>query len=301
MYSDGYLEIKNAFALRSEEPVRRAKLSLHGRSAPALVLFRVLLGGVWLGKIGDDPILQNRNVFCLGDVKTSGFTLLNDLAKAFPDLGNQDRNGNFLAFSIISPLENFFVSSQANRSFFEVLLNELCRSFLSSSRENHLSAFVYIYRAIEHMSFALPFFHARHSTNYIKAFSDFKAFVTTGDGELRFCDKFVKNLFSNDIRFTYVYKLQYELSDREKFIRYFSNHHQELCSCTPTSVNIEFGKAFSFIVDIRNKFFHHLSGSSQSISAKQINDADAFFKPINDVARSIIAAILAKLIASELT
>lgn len=299
MFSDGYVSITNAFSWRDE---RRAKqLPLNSRSPVSQVLFRTLLGGVKIDLNGGRSALQDRNFFVLDYPLTRGFSLGPDILRAFPGLGMQDRNGNFLSYTVLRSLDKFFNATGTNKGFFEVLLNEVARSFVASKNGSDLSGFVYIYRALEHMSYALPLFHARHATNYVKAFNDLRNLITSGDGELKFCNKFIGNIFNQDTVFkNYKYKLHFDPIYWNGFEKYIKNTHSQYCMVNSGCVEIEFLKAFGFLVDVRNKFFHHLSGSNQSASSKQIVDADAFFRPINEVAWSIIALVLGKMIAAEI-
>ncbi|WP_374244624.1 hypothetical protein [Zoogloea sp.] len=250
---------------------------------------------------GGRSALQNCNFFVLDFPATQGFSLGADILRAFPGLGVQDRNGNFLSYTIVRSLGNFFNAVGTNKGFFEVLLNEVARSFVASKNGNDLSGFVYIYRALEHMSYALPFFHARHATNYIKAFNDLRNLIASGDGELKFCDKFIKNIFGQDPVFKgYKYKLKFDPVYSSGFEKYIKEIHSRCCVVSAGGVEVEFLKAFGFLVDVRNKFFHHLSGSNQSASSKEIVDADAFFRPINEVAWSIVALVLGRMIAAEI-
>lgn len=299
MFSDGYITISNAIPLRDE---RRARLlQLNSRTPVSQVLFRTLLGGVRIALHDGKSTLQNRNFFVLDFPPTRGFSIGDEILRAFPGLGMQDRSGNFLSYTVAQSLDKFFSDTGTNKGFFEVLLNEIARSFVASKNGSDLSGFVYIYRALEHMSYALPFFHARHSTNYIKAFNDLRNLITSGDGELNFCNKFIGNIFNQDPVFkSYKYNLKFDSIYWEKFSKYIKGAHSKHCTVNSTYVEVDFLKAFGFLVDIRNKFFHHLSGSNQSASSKEVINADAFFQPINEVAWSVIALVLGKMIAAEI-
>lgn len=299
MFSDGYISISNAIPWRDE--ARAKQLQLHPRSPVSQVLFRTLLGGVKIDLSGGKSALQHRNFFVLDFPSTRGFSLGPEVLRAFPGLGMQDRNGNFLSYTVLRSLDKFFNATGTNKGFFEVLLNEVARSFVASKNGSDLSGFVYIYRALEHMSYALPFFHARHATNYVKAFNDLRSLIASGDGELKFCDKFIGNIFNQDPIFkNHKYKLQFDPIYWNKFEKYIKNVHSNYCVVNAGGIEVEFLKAFGFLVDIRNKFFHHLSGSNQSASSKEIVDADAFFRPINEVAWSIIALVLGRMISAEI-
>ncbi|WP_064616959.1 hypothetical protein [Pseudomonas sp. GR 6-02] len=299
MFSDGYVSISNAVPFRDEN--RANQIQLHSRSPASLALFRTFLGGVKIDLKGGKSSLQSRNFFVLDAPHRKGFSLNADIARAFPGLGVQDRNGEALAHTIARPLDVFFRASGSHKGFFEVLLNEVSRSLVASANGNDLSAFVYIYRALEHMSYALPFFHARHATDYVKAFNDLRALISSGDGELKFCDKFIGYIFKQDPVFSaYKYTIKFDPIYAVKFEKYLNGHHSKHCTTNSGLIEVEFLKAFGFVVDVRNKFFHHLSGSNQSASSKDIIDADAFFRPINEIAWSLIALVLGKMIAAEI-
>ena len=299
MFSDGFLNIQNAYYLRDETP--KKSLALHSRSSSALVIFRVLLGGVIISTNTSRLIQQPNNYFVLDYPTAKGFTVNNEISKAFPGLGEQDRYGNFLSYTLIRSLEKFFNATGTNRGFFDVLTNEITRSFIASGLKNDIAAFVYIYRAVEHISYALPLFHARHERNYVKAFNDLRTLISTGDGELKFCEKFIKNLFAKDpLLSAYKYKFSYPVEYHTTYEKYLKENHSKHCSCNGSDIEVNFLSAFGFIVDIRNKFFHHLSGSNQSASSKEIVDAEAFFRPINQIAKSMVGLVLGRMIAAEI-
>lgn len=301
MYSSNFLTIENAIPMRNEAVDRNLRLRLTPTSPQSLVLFRLLLGGVKVSKVGGETAVQSTNFFCVGAPSISGYSLHAELSRAFPDLGTQDRTGAFLAVTIIKPLEQFFSAAGTRKGFFDVLLNELARGVLADARGNHLSAFVYIYRAIEHMSYALPLFHARHSRDYIKAFHDLRTLISSGDGELKFCGKFIKTLFKADpILNAHVYKVEYPATYSIAYSKYLDSNHSKHCTRTAVGADVKFLESFDFVVDVRNKFFHHLSGSNQSASSREVPDADIFFCPINKMALSIIALVLGRIIASEI-
>jgi hypothetical protein len=299
MFSDGYLTIQNAYALRDENP--KKPLALEAKSPAAMLVFRILLGGVYINTATSKKALQNKNFFVLDHPTISGFTFNQEISKAFPGLGMQDRHGNFLSYTVIRSLDKFFKDTGTNKGFFEVLTNEIARSFVASDSDNEIASFVYLYRAIEHVSYALPLFHARHEKNYVKAFNDLKKLISSGDAELKFCEKFIIRMFGKDpVLKSYKFKLIYPSAYHSKYEKYLKSNHSGKCKFTGTGIEVEFLDAFSFIVDVRNKFFHHLSGSNQSASSKEIIDAEAFFMPINVIARSLIALILVRMIAAEI-
>jgi hypothetical protein len=301
LYTTSFLEIENSYLLRDETIDRNLHFRILPTSPQSLVLFRVLLGGVHIRKVGGESINQRANYFCVGTPNISGYSLHSELSRAFPNLGMQDRAGSFLPVTLLKPLEDFFKAAGTRKGFFDVLLNELTRALIADEKGNHLSAFVYIYRAIEHMSYALPFFHARHSRDYIKAFYDLRTLIAGGDGELKFCGKFIRSLFSTDpILNTHVYNVSYPPQYLPLYPKYLKGNHTKLCTATIQGANVKFLDSFDFLVDIRNKFFHHLSGSNQSASSREIPDADIFFRPLNKMALSVIALVLGKIIASEL-
>jgi hypothetical protein len=299
MFSDGYLRVENSFFLRDES--HQKPLSLQVRCPSALVVFRMLLGGVFISTPTSVTIQQPNNFFVPGYPISRGFTFNDEIGRAFPGLGEQDRNGNFLSYTVVRSLNKFFYETGTNRGFFDVLTNELARSFIASGSGNDLAAFVYLYRAIEHISYALPLFHARHAKNYVKAFNDLRALISTGDGELKFCEKFIRNMFHTDSQLAeHKYEFSFPGPYHIAYEKYLKTNHSKHCSCISGGIEVQFLHAFGFIVDVRNKFFHHLSGSNQSASSKEIVDAEAFFRPINQVGRSLVALVFGRMIAAEL-
>ena len=66
-------------------------------------------------------------------------------------------------------------------------------------------------------------------------------------------------------------------------LAYFLNHHQ---------IVISRRFLLSFIVNLRNRYFHLASGGyNENISSRQLSESDIFFEIINDIGMNWVAQI----------
>ena len=59
----------------------------------------------------------------------------------------------------------------------------------------------------------------------------------------------------------------------------------------PGKLSIKYCDMGSFIITIRNKFFHNLNGRGGNIQSKNIPDTDLFFETMNDLALQWLATV----------
>lgn len=273
-------------------------------SSHAKVLSRLLLGGCYLtGSIGEAH--QGLNYFVVGAPRTSGTVALN-LMRAFGDLG-EERGGRFFKGRAVKPICDHLNSQRVNHALFHQLLSEIAKSMLNQRLGRHLAAFVHSYRAIENLSYAFPLFYCRYSKEYSKVYAQLREFFK--GGELDFCSNFYSRLICDDGLEQSQSSIEFEGVYQSEFAKHLTSQinwtvdkkgTKALVEISPNVIGLRLRDNFDLIVNIRNSYFHHLSGSSKNSSSKDIKDPDSFFKPINELSYQTIGYLVNKIIKVQI-
>ncbi len=179
-----------------------------------------------------------------------------------------------------------------NKVFFETLNNEFCNFYYHTSKENHTVAFLHLYRVLEYISYSFPVIYASRTKDFSSSFEILRT-LFNGDkeqGELKVFKYFIEKVMSIekdykrlsfDINITSdhgeynkrVYQKLLDICDKNIF--------DELRNIENARISIKFSHFSSFIITIRNRFFHLKNSQSQNISSVDIVDSDHFFQLIN--------------------
>ena len=60
----------------------------------------------------------------------------------------------------------------------------------------------------------------------------------------------------------------------------------------PSKLSIKYGEMGSFIITVRNRFFHNMNGHRKNIQSSNIADSDLLFVAINDLAMQWVSIVL---------
>lgn len=255
-------------------------LRIKGSGDPELLLIvRLLSGSVKLEHIQTaKAIKQNENYFS-EDLKGYG----QRWDKKFPKLVAEDYTSGLFS--------NFIRATRfQNKSFYKNILSELSYYFYYQARGSHAAAFVFLYRALEHISYAFPLIYASKTDDFTKTFRFLKELMS-GDktaGELGFFKSFIKTVYADDpiseSSVDFPITLETESEQRKIF-----NVFRELCKGdmvadateSPRVLSISYIEVGSFIVQIRNRFFHYMNGGAKNIETSNILDVDVLFSLVN--------------------
>jgi hypothetical protein len=274
-------------------------------STHAKVTTRLLLGGGYLkASVGESK--QQNNYFVIGAPKSAG-AVAADVMRAFSDL-SEERGGKLFTGRVIRPISAHLDSQRVNHALFYPLLSELAKSFLNQGLGRNLSAFVHVYRAVENVSYSFPLFYCRYSREYSKVYSQLKSFFQ--GGELDFCSNFYARLLLDDALDGSRITVKFSGPFKKEFADHLHNHinwilerktgAMAISKVSDGVVDIALKDCFNLIVNIRNSYFHHLSGGSKNSSSKDIKDPDSFFMPINEIAYQVLGYLIGKLIRVQL-
>jgi len=180
-----------------------------------------------------------------------------------------------------------------NRKFYSGVLSELSHFILHDKEGSHTSAFIYIYRILEKISYAFPLIYASKSQDFLQSFSQLKDLMVsdTPKKELGFFKTFIKMLYKDDSISDTSVDIYIETSNSDvreqmykslKAVSGDSILHEDSIECDKLS--IKYCEMGSFIINVRNRFFHNLNGGISNIESNKIVDSDELFSFINPMA-----------------
>ena len=191
-------------------------------------------------------------------------------------------------------LDNFFNNvrfKRKNENFFNRLENEFCNFLTYQEKGSYTTAFIFIYRILEVISFSFPLIYASKTYDFKHTYAELKNMFNSNNGkqngELGFLKSAIKVMFdSSDLYETSIdFELSDELDKNEKLYKAVQSIWKENLfheDTIPNSkISISFGDVSSFIVTIRNRFFHLLNRGDKNLESIEIIDPDYFFSKLN--------------------
>lgn len=217
-----------------------------------------------------------------------------------------DRLRNYVSPDIeIEEFCKFFKESKflyQNNSFFERLNNEFANYYYHTSKGSHTTAFVYIYRILEIISYSFPLIYASKAEDFKGTYTYLKdCFAGNKDkGELGFFKSFIKIVFKNDP--IYESSLRIDITaDTSDIQTLIHKSFRKVCppelfddrdTNEPTRIAIKFTEYSSFIINLRNRFFHLSNSGQHNLESDDIYDADHFFSLCNKQSINWISIVL---------
>jgi hypothetical protein len=260
-------------------------LNIEKNSAAKLILLRGIIGSISIthtltqttfdqsldyldlkGKyVGVSPIERLRNYISNNEITTD-------------DLGDIFREKKFLF---------------QNKRFYEILNTEFSNYYYYNNKESYTTAFAYLYRILETISYSFPLIYASRATDFIGTYNFLKDWMT-GDkkaGELGFFKKFIVTTFSNDPAIAKDSSINIDIEGESTEIQqYFFDAFKKACNNPsifaqdtqePIRLSVKFTEYSSFIINLRNRFFHLLNSGQPNLQSDDILDSDHFFKMVN--------------------
>lgn len=193
-----------------------------------------------------------------------------------------------------------------NREFYREILSEFMNFYIQTKRGNSTSAFVFLYRILERISYSVPLLYASTQSDFQGTFNDLKSILNADiEGELGMFRKFLgKGRFIDPLKLQVVQKISfsnvgghgensYKLTCKRftKFVSTDQTNHE---------VEIKFSDIPEFLITIRNRFFHSRTGDGKmNITTIEMPDSDEYFGKINPVIASFLAIVTLQTIAAK--
>lgn len=184
------------------------------------------------------------------------------------------------------------VINNRNKSFYNNLLNEYSNFFYNTEIKNHTLAFLHLYRILEYTSYTFPLIYSLNTKDYINSFENLRV-LFSGDkdkGELKVFKEFIFEIFGKQ---KYFETLSIDIDIIADFPEYTERIYETLMlicdkdifetakNVKNKKISIKFIYFSSFIITIRNRFFHLKNSQPNNIHSIDIVDANHFFSLIN--------------------
>ncbi|PLK45935.1 hypothetical protein [Emticicia sp. TH156] len=258
-------------------------LKVNERQSPKLILIRGLIGSIKIKhNLYESEFEQSLDYFDLLKTKTH-IPPLERLTEylggelSIEELGDIFKNRRFL---------------KQNQQFFYKLNNEFSNFFYYENKESHTTAFAFLYRILETISYAFPLIYASKSNDFKGTYSFLKDCLSGNKdkGELGFFKSFIKTIFSEDPLYESSITINI-IADNEEIQGLLFRAFDKICidknifsptdTVEPRSISIKFAEYSSFIINLRNRFFHLFNSGQPNLQSDDILDADYFFKLVN--------------------
>lgn len=189
----------------------------------------------------------------------------------------------------ISDLNAYLARNLAQTGFFEELFDEYARYFFHTNNGQHVQAFLHIYRILERVSYSLPIAYAAKSHNFKGTFGLLRDYLTSPkDGELKFFNEFVAQAIPASSLNTAI-----KLDISSNVAANQGKHFRTLLSSIKSSniqaqspgmwIEVQYRHLFSILINLRNRYFHFMSGPHDNLTGADLPDPDEFFESINPV------------------
>lgn len=198
-----------------------------------------------------------------------------------------------------------------NQKFFERLTQEFNNYYFYQNRRSFTTAFAFIYRILETMSYAFPLIYATKTNDFKGTYTLLKDYMSGNKdkGELGFFKSFIKVLFGSDPAATSSITINI-YGDTEEIQQKFFSSITKACpdpdiydatdTEEPRKLSVKFTEYSSFIINLRNRFFHLFNSGQPNLQSDDILDADAFFYQVNEKSIYWISLVLIEIIKTNL-
>ncbi|TGE29237.1 hypothetical protein [Hymenobacter metallicola] len=246
------------------------------------LLFRLILGQVYVNHENSDISFEQKINY---SKLSEEFTSTNQEDPVIDWIDNE--------FGLLD-LHRYFLVNRMNENMYKELIVEFTWFFLNKSKENHVAAFLNLYRALEYISYSFPLSFFSKSNRYYASYDTFKGFFTDKDqGQLKFFQEFLKAYFEKSTLAMFTKLDTYagsSLFDKNKY-----KIIKSLCSEFPfrdngSVISIAYENMFDFMINLRNRYFHFQSDRVGNISNYNF-DGELFFAGLNDKFVNWISAV----------
>jgi hypothetical protein len=193
-----------------------------------------------------------------------------------------------------------------NREFYKEILSEFMNFQIQTKRGNSTSAFVFLYRILERISYSVPLLYTSTQSDFQGTFNDLKSILNADiDGELGMFKKFLsKGRFTDPLKLQVAQKISfsnvgghganyYDLTSK-RFTKFASTDQAN------HEVEIKFSEIPEFLITIRNRFFHSRTGDGKkNITTIEMPDSDEYFGKINPIIASFLAIVTLQTVVAK--
>ena len=198
-----------------------------------------------------------------------------------------------------------------NKEFYEEICQEIANCLYWYEKKRFANSFIFLYRFLETISFAFPQIYALREREFNKTYDHLKGFFNNDKTatELKFfkmfCTKILTSSYSTstikvDTTFASSHAEQDKIWDELHRLANSSNTFRG--GNKPTHLEIDLVNFGSFIIEVRNRYFHFLRGTWQeNVSSKNIANLENMFQSIISPSLNWIGILYMELTSAIIT
>lgn len=193
-----------------------------------------------------------------------------------------------------------------NRDFYKEVISEFMNYQIQTIKGNNTSAFVFLYRILERISYSVPLLYSSTQSDYRGTFNDLKSILNAdSEGELGLFKKFLgKGRFIDPLKLEVAQKISFSTISGHgaNYYNLTSTRFTKFVSTDQANdeVEIKFSDIPEFLITIRNRFFHSRTGDGKkNITTIEMPDSDEYFGKINPIIASFLAIVTLQTIAAK--
>lgn len=203
----------------------------------------------------------------------------------------------------------YFKMLGENDNFYKLIEFELINCLVAKKGGRFLEAFLFLYRIIEGISYAVPLMYVSKARSFDKTYRSLQKFLPKkeAEGELLFFKKFMESHWNGMGFYGVTFDLNMDCIDVEEmrsvyYAIYLSKAGNRFIDTTEDEeIRMSFIQFYEFMIELRNRYFHFLQGSWQdNIKTSQVVYPDLFFKPIMELAVNWVATVIFEIIKFDI-
>ena len=195
----------------------------------------------------------------------------------------------------------FMIHDRKNNFVYEHILNELSQYFVVNSVSS-CEGFVHLYRVLEFMSYSFPLIYASKSKDYRGTYDSLKKLMNgEKGGELKFFNKFLQELFRNDIAYQFEYEVYIDSDNITELTKEFQEIFKvDIFTFEGNTLMFKFKNIMELFLEIRNRYFHMLLGQGRNNFLNLDYDKNDLFNSLNPIFVNWLVIIFVKIIQHSL-
>jgi hypothetical protein len=208
----------------------------------------------------------------------------------------------------LTNLDKYARKSRTNNvKFYRELFIEFSNYFLRLSQDNQIGAFLHLYRILESIAYCFPLIWASRAKDYEHTFVQLRDYFNGAKtGELGVFKKFLDEIIDPQIQSA---QIQFVIAsihpDWQK--NYYNSLFTNILDADVVSYNeytditVKCHCLTELMINIRNHYFHFLTGQANNFSSDDIAEANEFFKIVNEIMANWLSIIFFEVLDYEMS
>ena len=201
--------------------------------------------------------------------------------------------------------QSFFRTDRRNTEIYKLFLYEITNFFVAKNK-SATEAYLHLYRALEFISYSFPMIYAANSRNYKGSYQHLKECLSgEKTGELRFFQRFLKVLFNNETTLNYWFEMNISSVELQQIQREFCSIFDQIngfeYDFSTSVLKVRFRYMMTLFIEIRNRYFHMLSGQRTANFESIDYDINDLLNGINESLLNWLTVIFFEIIKSGLS